>query len=131
MKRPHGQIKWKDQPITLESVPHLVNPSEASKSLEAQWEEHLYVGALWRLVHQMDVRKDIKTGTPYLKRDLYDVYPGHPVHSPKGSLAIYAGTERMNEMAKVGPVRILRHSFIINGGRYIITDFINIEPVLP
>ena len=131
MKRPNGKITWKEPPTTAELpyMPRLVPVSDTSRRLEAEWQDHLRVGALWRLVNQMDTRKDIKTGIPYLKRDLYDNYPGQPVYIARGTLAIYAGSERVNEMGKDGPLRLLRHSFIVGCGKYIITDFHNIEPV--
>ena len=130
MKRQHGKITWKESPTVVESIPLLVPTSDASKRLETLWEDHFYVGALWKTSSALTPRKDIKTGIPYLKRDMYDVYPGRSVHTAKGTLAVYAGTERMEEHGKVGPIRIQRHVFIINCGRYIVTDFVNIEPIV-
>ena len=132
MIRPRGKIKWKEQP-TVDihgSIPWFIPVSEASKNLESMWADRMCIGSLWRLMYQMDIRKDIKAGMPYLKRDLYDIYPGHPIHFASGTLAIYAGAIRVDEMSKNGPLRLLRHCFIANGGKYIITDFINIEPVI-
>lgn len=110
-------------------IPRLVPAPETSTRLETQWQDRLCLGAMWRTTNSMDTRKDIKTGIPYLKRDLYDNYPGHIVPVPPHSLAIYTGTERMEEMGKDGPLRLLRHTFIIGNVRYIVTDFNNIEPV--
>lgn len=131
MKRPHGKITWKEQPTVAVSthLPRLVPVPETSKRLETEWQDHFHIGSLWRIRNPLDTRKDIKTGIPYLKRDLYDTYPGHAILIPTGSLAIYAGTERMDEMGKDGPLRLLRHTFIVGCGRYIITDFANIEPI--
>lgn len=50
-----------------------------------------------------------------------------------GSLAIYVGTVRVEELVKrnkdIRLTRVLRHSFIINGGRYLVTNLNLLDPV--
>lgn len=47
-----------------------------------------------------------------------------------GDVAIYTGTVRVEEHAGKGLIRVPRHSFIIRGGRYIMTNLNLLDPVI-
>ena len=68
---------------------------------------------------------------PYLVETIPTSYPN--LVASTGSLAIYIGTVRVEELVKrnkdIRLARVLRHSFIINGGRYLVTNLNLLDPV--
>ena len=130
MRKPSGKVVWKEKTPTVDFPPFIPSP-QTSRDLEEAWKTHLHVGALWRLTNNMSQRQSMPSPIPYLMRDLYDFRQGHRIFLKCGSLAIYAGTERCDEVdSSRGHLRILRHTFIVGGGKYIVTDFLNVEPVI-
>ena len=121
MVHPRKKISWKDQPIVTKNIPHYVPSPESSEKLKESWIDHLKVGTLWSLSQNMDVLP----GTAYLKRA-----PHRLATLSKGALAIYIGTERYEELRNDSTLLVLRHVFVVGGGRYVVTDFNNIEPVI-
>jgi hypothetical protein len=129
MRKPSGKVVWKAKEVEQELPSYIPSP-KSSRDLEEAWRNQLSVGALWRVVNAMTQRK-IPSHIPYLMRDLYDSFPGHVTLVRAGDMALYAGTERIEEhVADKMKIRVQRHVFIINGGKYVVTDFLNIEPVI-
>jgi hypothetical protein len=60
---------------------------------------------------------------PYLT-----VYPGLAMY-PQGSIAVYAGTVRVEEQKGNSLLRAVRHSFIIAGSRYITNNLNHFMPI--
>jgi len=48
---------------------------------------------------------------------------------PRGSMAVYAGTVRVEEQKGNSVVRVVRHSFIIAGSRYITNNLNHFMPI--
>jgi len=60
---------------------------------------------------------------PVLERAYTGYYAASPPFAALNEPVIYAGTIRVEEMShKNGLLRIIRHTFIVKAGRYIITD---------
>jgi len=49
---------------------------------------------------------------------------------PAGSIAMYAGPIRVEEEGKQGRLRLIRHTFVIGTGRYMVPNLNWIKPVL-
>jgi hypothetical protein len=47
-----------------------------------------------------------------------------------GDVAIYTGTVRVEEHTGKGLIRVPRHSFIIRGGRYLMTNLNLLDPII-
>jgi len=103
---------------------------EETRPLPPGYEEHLYVGALW-------------TNTFAMNPDMTEIgkctFPGLVVMHWQAELAtiklksmmIYSGIVRVDEREKNGRiVSVPRHTFVVGDGRYIVTDFSQIKPII-
>lgn len=109
-----------------------------SETIYDDWTRNLIVGNLW--FTQVALIPESMYSTNYYK-DLYIIHEyeylvlaswGNTVHTiPSLSPAIYSGTVRVEEDTRTsGFTRLLRHTFIINGTRYMtrnLGDFIPAE----
>lgn len=127
MVKPRSKIIWKDTAVLPEpDLPVYIEEPESSLALHAAWSDYMTIGHLWRLVKPMSKRIGNTAESEYLRRDSKIA-----ALFPKGTLAIYAGSDRRNERdPKRDNLRVVRHTFIIQGGKYIVTDFNNVEPVV-
>lgn len=120
--RKKSKITWKPGVQRRDPVPRPHYPQE--KYLP-ETEEMLHTGALY--VGALCVLKDS------LAVDVADpkfIEPPYPTTSrvwhkkdrelPIGSVAVYAGTVRDEMTGQAGTIHVLQHTFIVNGGRYII-----------
>lgn len=90
-------------------------------------------GSMWQLkfplAHERLPPGTIAASTPVLirpsRRHVVSGYDFLPV----GSLALYFGETRVQEKKKKLQLQVIRHMFIIGGGKYIIPDLNWIEPV--
>jgi len=68
---------------------------------------------------------------PYLIETIHALWAN--IIASTGSIVIYTGTIRVEELVKqnknIRLARVLRHSFIINGGRYLLTNLNVLDPV--
>ena len=64
----------------------------------------------------------------YLYYDPYGSW-GYPV-IPVGTMAVYAGQHRVEESARLGgdTIRLSRHTFIVNGSRYLTANLADYTP---
>lgn len=123
MRPGRKKVEWKVPPVKrLRARPLL---QEIPLRDENEWySERLTTGALFFV------------GTPLRALAFYSDYeqPPHPylTHhrdgsrhtvAPAGTLAVYAGSVRVEELSRKGmKVFVLRHSFVIGGARYLTTD---------
>lgn len=99
------------------------------------WSDNLVIGAMWRLRKVLSVEKYKPSCIPH--EFLYaKEYVGHMLPPPKivlkeGSIAIYTGRTRVTERAnRGGIISVLRHTFLINGVRYMVNNLNYIEPAV-
>ena len=128
--RTKKQVTWKvDRQAHVELRPraYVVDTplDDVNKEL---LEGKLVPGNLFALRSVMEVDRNDKVKPspyPYL-------YPGW--YAERGfnvyTLAIYAGTVRVEELKKGTLFRAPRHSFIISGSRYLVTNLNVFEPVV-
>jgi len=122
------QVTWKvDRKVHAELpvrsyIPDAEVPQEHLEKLDGK----LVPGTLFTLVRPMAQEKNpyVKPGPhPYVMESWY------PEAYPVNSLAIYAGTVRVEETKGGNTFRAPRHSFIIGGVRYLTTNLNNFVPV--
>jgi len=130
-RTPRKQITWKvdrkvDPPVRKRQYfPDTPIPEE----LREKYERALVTGAMFVLKTTLRVMPDSgqePSPFPYVAESWY---VNDPVAGAQGHVAIYAGTVRVEEIYVKGPIRVPRHSFIINGGRYLLTNLNWIDPV--
>ena len=92
--------------------------------------ERLVPGSLWTLGTNVTfLQFDRRTSPPPLPYLIRARYHGVEAGFKAGTVAIYCGTTRVEEGGRSGQiVRILRHTFIIDGGRYMSTDLNMFDP---
>jgi hypothetical protein len=123
-------IVWKSDPkitgaAVLKPLPHYAEPAldAAHKGII---EDMLVPGQFFRIGCVMDVHA-VPVGYlphpfPVLERS-YAYYSSQPTFAALNEPVIYAGFIRVEEMShKNGLLRLVRHTFIVKAGRYIITD---------
>lgn len=124
MKR-RGRVQWKPEEAGRVKVARLhpyvggardvdLSPAEA---------EALTVGSLWTLRALMSVDTRYAT-SDYVRHEYsYLIYGGWgPTAFPAGTPAVYMGTVRVEEDNRGTPIRVLRHTFLVGGCRYMITN---------
>lgn len=95
------------------------------RNIPVDYEPHLCVGALWTVTVSMN--SDTRAGSkfPYLQ----PCSPNTAIITLK-SLMIYSGVVRVEERESNGRiVNVLRHTFVADGGRYIVTNFDYVKPI--
>jgi len=100
------------------------------------WAERLIVGAMWRLRQTHGVqsykRNNISHELNYVSP--YNVGYGFPKPLKVlevGSIATYTGQTRVTESSNYGgTISVLRHTFIIDGVRYMTFNLNVLEPVI-
>lgn len=132
-------VKWNDgeSPAKL-AKKHPLNMTEADiwePKERDLWAESLIVGAMWRLRQDHQVLKYKSNCIPhellYMSPYNANYYPKPFLVHASGSIATYAGKVRVTESSNYGgTVSILRHTFIINGGRYMTFNLNVLEPVI-
>lgn len=96
--------------------PATANTSEAMAILRGKL---LFPGALFQVTCALcDVANEPGCAGPPFPYTTWSYSQSAPIRA--GDLAIYAGTCRVEELAGVGLVSILRHTFIVGGGRRIV-----------
>lgn len=106
--------------------------SPIPEELREVYEKHLKLGELFVVKATLRVAPDLgREAPPYPyanEGSSYYVAADH-VAAQEGDMAIYAGQVRVEEQAGKGLIRVPRHSFIIRGGRYLLTNLNLIKPV--
>jgi hypothetical protein len=143
MKRGKRNIVWSNNnPVVSASAErkrtyHDVKVSDETRS---ELEGHLVPGALFIALVDFETVKYPKRVTPPPFVELVK-HHGHGAHwNPNynkqleclveiGTPIIYAGTVRVEEMGNAGALRVLRHTFIVKNGRYIIRNLNHVKPV--
>lgn len=132
-----GRVQWKPDAVREPALrPH---PYYAAAALSAEEHDrlqpHLVPGAMWTTAVDMTVER-VPVGTashevPYLLLADWDPIHGRQtVHAPRGSMAVYIGTIRVDEATRHGEtVRVARHAFLVGGSRYIVADLQSMTPV--
>lgn len=125
-----GEVVWTDKsggkPAPFaQQMPRYEETSE----IPVEYQEHLYVGALWSAQGAMlPDERSVGTKCPVLKQCWWQ-----PENAPvkAKSLMIYAGIIRLEERESNGRiVSVPRHTFIAGDGRYVILDFNLVKPVI-
>lgn len=131
VRNKHKRITWKvdrriDPPqLHRRYVQDAPLTSEMAEALEGK----LVPGAMFTVNHDMcamDMQGTTPPPFPYL---IEAWYPDFAVVK-SGSLAIYSGTARVEEIKNSAVFRAPRHSFIINGTRYLVTNLNYFIPAL-
>jgi hypothetical protein len=101
-----------------------------AEEVREKYERNLIPGAMFVLKTTLRVMPD--TGHepppfPYVN-ELWYASP-RPIAGTIGHVAIYTGLVRVEEIYSKGHIRVPRHSFIINGGRYLVTNLNLLDPI--
>ena len=139
MRRPtRPKIVWKDK-VTV-TDPDFLLPPPYQKEYELQdatMEEKLVIGRLFRTTAPlMPLNMTELTPKPRYKRHAYS-YLIETHYSSKmdsrifdpGSIAVYTGIVRVEETKKDQTVRLLRHTFIISGQRFMTLNLNLFKPL--
>lgn len=126
--RERGTVVWTDNSGAKPAPFAQAMPRYAdTKEIPAEYEEHLYVGALWTAT--VPLNPDTRGGGQF-PPVLPFYFPADQAVIKAKSLLIYAGVVRIEErLANDRIVSVPRHTFIAGDGRYIITDFSQVSPV--
>lgn len=130
-RTPRKQVTWKvdhkaDQPVRKrQHFPDTPIPEEARE----KYERSLIPGAMFVLKTTLRVQPNHGQEPPPFPYLAESWYVTDPVAGMPGHVAIYAGTVRVEEMIAKGPIRVPRHSFIINGSRYLMYNLNWLDPV--
>ena len=115
------RVTWKkDVPRTSALFGRNLIPEIELLPENATRREALVPGSLWTLEQdattlQFDSRTE-PPPLPYLTASWR--YNAH-LTAPRGTMAVYMGTTRVEELGRGGsPVRVLRHTFLIGGSKY-------------
>ena len=123
------QVTWKtDKIIVLSMRPYIPDVNLDSAEKIELFKKSLYLGGLFVVnepltIHEMFQYKP--PAYPYLIETQYAIEARVRV----GACAIYAGPIRVEEYTRKCIVRIVRHSFIINSCRYLLTNLNLLDPV--
>lgn len=134
-RAPRKQITWKldgtDRTIARDYFPDTpIDPLHREKI-----EKYLVLGSAFflksALARRMWPSFYKEPPFPYLVETIQTTWTN--LVASTGSLAIYIGTVRVEELVKRNKdarlARVLRHSFIINDGRYLVTNLNLLDPV--
>jgi hypothetical protein len=130
-RTPKKQITWKvdrkASPPTRhrQYFPDVPIPEE----LREVYEKHLMPGELFVVNTTLRVAPDVGREPPPYPYVIEYGYGDEHVAAQKGDVAIYAGQVRVEERAGKGLIRVPRHSFIVRGGRYLLTNLHWLKPV--
>ena len=130
-RTPKKQITWK--------VDRKVNPpvrkrqyfpdAPLAEEVREKYERSLVPGAMFVLKTTLRVMPDNGQEPPPFPYAIESWYTTDVVAGAVGHVAIYTGQVRVDEVYAKGPIRVPRHSFIINGGRYLVTNLNLLDPV--
>lgn len=115
------KITWKPGVQRADPLPRPHYPEE---KLKPETEEllnsgALYVGAMCQLARDLSIEQaDPKYVAPPFPVAVRLRYSGGGLS--KGSIAVYTGMVRDEMQGKAGTIHVLQHTFMVNGGRYII-----------
>ena len=130
----HRKITWKDDAKRVS--PHQVVPKLVPEQPLIGQPYELHLGDMFVTVAHLEVWEDHPSVKSHALRYILEtwmtpqhVQPGSPIKIiGKDSIATYAGTVRVEEMDARGKVvSRLRHTFIINGARYMINNLNNFK----
>jgi hypothetical protein len=128
----HKRVTWKvdrkvDPPTRhRQYIPDVPIPEEARE----KYETNLVPGTMFVLNHTLRVMPDNGREPPPFPYAIDSWYVNDIVIGAPGHFAIYAGTVRVEETTGKGTVRVPRHSFIINGCRYLMFNLNLLSPAL-
>ena len=133
-------VKWNAGEAPASQVlKHPLNITEADiwepKEKEL-WTESLAIGVMWRLRQTHGVYPTRRNCIPHELNYVHPYNEGYGFSKPLrvlalGSIAIYAGQARVTESTNFGgTISVLRHTFIINGVRYMTFNLNVLEPVI-
>ena len=108
-----------------------IQEHELPEHLKETYVEAMVLGSLWHVAVALEVF-DLGPGVkppPFPPMRQHWGYTPQTCTAPAGSIAMYAGTVRCEEQGKQGLLRVLRHTFIIGTGRYILNDLNWIRPL--
>jgi len=130
-RTPRKQITWKvDRKVDTPPRHRPYYPDvSVDEAMRETYERCLVPGAMFFLRTQLRVVSDgsfMPGPHPYANESWYG---GDAVVGDKGNVAIYAGEVRVEESTGKSLIRVPRHSFIINGGRYLLFNLNWLEPV--
>jgi len=139
--KPRGPVVWKQSAaITGDKVARTRQHTfdkELPTDLKPVYEAAMQPGSMFATLVDLQVQvlnKDV-TPPPFPVLEQHWPRTWDPAYDklksciPAKALALYAGQIRVEEEGKQGKLRVIRHTFIINGGRFIVTDLNWIQPV--
>lgn len=144
MKRGKRNIVWNNSNPTLSSRAERKRTyheePEVSDETRLELESHLVPGALFVALVDFETVKYPKRVTPPPFVELTKHHGWGSQWNPNynkqveclvetGTPIIYAGSIRVEEVGTQGTLRVLRHTFIVKNGRYIIRDLNHIKPI--
>jgi len=131
-RTPRKQITWKvDRKVDSPPRHRPYYPDiPIDEALRETYERCLVPGAMFFLRTRLCIVPDTTLFAPEPHPYVYEsLYGGDAVAGNKGNVAIYAGQVRVEESTGKSLIRVPRHSFIINGGRYLLSNLNMLEPV--
>jgi hypothetical protein len=140
--RGRGPINWKKDAETFAVPVGKIrrHTHEEDVPLEKQelYAAHMVPGAMWEVMKDLEL---VKLG-PNVVQPPFPLLQVHiprtwdPTYDPNKStvarakaIALYVDSVRVDEQGKQGTLRVVRHTFIVGGGRYIITDLNWVRPI--
>lgn len=124
-------VTWKtgEKPAAIRKEYRLYTPDTPIKpGKEELYEATLVPGNMFTAAHPMSPQVDptyfYPSVYPYLFADLHDP------KIPWGAVAIYAGMTRTEELRHGSVARVPRHTFIIDGRQYLLTNLNLVSPVI-
>lgn len=144
MKRGKRNIVWNNNNPVLSSWAERKRTyheePEVSDETRLELEKHLVPGALFIALVDFETVKypNRVTPPPFVELTKHHGWGSqwNPNYNKQveclveiGTPIIYAGTIRVEEMGNAGALRVLRHTFIVKNGRYIIRNLNHIKPV--
>lgn len=130
--RTRGPIVWKDRNGSKPApfARPMASFDSTANDGAGEFDQWFVNGALWTTKCAMEKTPNAAGIIPYV--DVCYVWPGGPAAPiPAGSIALYAGGVHTDERDRRGrDMRVWRHTFIINGARYIVVQVKKLmEPV--
>jgi len=140
MKRGKRNIVWNKQaaPAPIERKRSYVEESDLTEETRLMLEQYLRPGELFMTIVSLETIKYPKhiTPPPFVELTKHMENKWSPVYNKQkdclieaGSPIIYAGSVRVEEVGHQGSLRVLRHTFIVKQGRYIIRNLNHVRPV--
>ena len=130
-RTPRKQVTWKvDRKAEAPTRPRQYFPDTPLRDEDKErYEKCLVPGGMFVLKLALRIMPQAGFEPPPHPYAIESWYVTDTVAGNKGAVALYAGTVRVEEQSGKGLIRVPRHSFIINGGRYLITNLALLEPV--